>query len=170
MPGPQKKPPEERVRRNLPKEAAQLVWDGKTRGPDLPLNLPGIKWSTRTLQWWEKFRNSAQAMTWVDTDWEFMLDTALLHNQLWTPKREAVTGPGGKITKRSVSRPITELKALAGEIRQRMDQMGGTPHARLRDAMAITTEDNFDDYIDREVSKTVNYFDRLSKKAAEEGE
>lgn len=161
MPGPSPKDPAERVRRNLPNEPVTLKWDGKTRGPELPLNLPGIKWSTRTFQWWDTWRNSPQAMLMVATDWEVLLETALLVNQYWTPKRENVTGANGKITKRATPRSPVELKALAVEIRQRVAQFGATVADRKNLMEIVNEDDHLGELQIQQELKKVNYRDML---------
>lgn len=172
MPGPLPKDPSERVRRNKPPMHAQVVtlkWDGVQRGPDLPLGLPGIKWSTMTIKWWDTWRNSAQAMLMIDTDWQYMLETALLHNQLWTPKKEAFTGTDGKIKRRAVPRPAAELRGLAGEIRQRLESFGATFRDRQKNGIKIQDQDEFlrEQEISQAAQDTVNYFDLLNTKMAE---
>ena len=50
------------------------------RGDDLPA---GVAWHAQTRIWWDNWRRSAQAETFTATDWDFLLDTALLHTQFW---------------------------------------------------------------------------------------
>jgi hypothetical protein len=57
-----------------------VVPDGKLRGPELPR---GVKWPAATRRWWATWRASPQAQTMTDTDWDFLLDTALLHKRFW---------------------------------------------------------------------------------------
>lgn len=131
----------ERIRRNTTEYECDVVeWDGVTRGPELPLGLPGIKWSTMTIKWWKTWRESAQAMLMIETDWEVMLETALLHNEFWKPAMEAVTGANGKITKRAKSRSAAELKSLAGEIRQRLEAFGATYRDRQTRRIKVVTK------------------------------
>lgn len=169
--GPLGKPDDERVRRNAPiYDKVQIRWDGQSRGPELPLGLPGIKWSTRTIAWWETWRNSPQAMVMLDTDWELMLETALLHNQFWSPRRESVTGKDGKIKKQIVPRSPAELRSLAAEIRQRLEAMGGSYADRQRRGMKILTDNDEaleDEQIKLDAQDAVNYAEKLARYAAE---
>lgn len=168
--GPLSKDDDDRRRRNEPTfETTKITWDGNTRGPDLPLNLPGIRWSVRTIQWWETWRNSPQAMVMTETDWELMLETAFLVNEFWTPKKEARTGRNGKITHRAVPRPVGELKNLASEIRMRLDAVGATPQSRQRLSMKIETDNDKaieEQRLKDEVRSGVNYFDMLNAEVA----
>jgi hypothetical protein len=83
------------------------------RGPELPEGT----WHERTVAWWAPWRNSAQAQTFTDTDWSFLLDTALLHNELWAGN------PG-----------------VAGELRLRVAKFGASPEDRLRLKLEINNE------------------------------
>lgn len=79
------KPPEERIRRNLDGPTVpttELHPDplGRCFGPDLP---EGRSWCLQTRQWWEEWRRSAQAPGLLQTEWSYLLDTALLHNAMW---------------------------------------------------------------------------------------
>ena len=86
--------------------------DGQTRGPDLP---DGFNWPEQTQKWWETWRNSPQSQALTDTDWDFLLDTALLHAELWA-------GNG----------------SVAAELRLRVAKFGATPEDRMRLRMQIT--------------------------------
>lgn len=104
--GPAPKPDAERLRRNknhMP--MSNLDADDDLRGPDLPDG----PWPTATRRWWETWRRSAQAQTFCETDWEFLLETALLHAMFWKGKVE-----------------------LAGELRIRVAKFGATPEDRMR--------------------------------------
>lgn len=85
--------------------------DGKVRGPDLP---DAYDWPAQTRSWWQNWRTSAQAVRMTDTDWDFMLDTAMLHAELWS-------GNG----------------AVASELRLRVAKFGATLEDRARLRMAI---------------------------------
>lgn len=85
--------------------------DGEVRGPDLP---GSFDWPAQTQAWWETWRSSPQATTFSDTDWGFLLDTALLHAELWA-------GNG----------------AVAAELRLRVAKFGATPEDRMRLRMSI---------------------------------
>ncbi|MBK9156654.1 MAG: hypothetical protein IPM11_00720 [Micropruina sp.] len=91
---------------------AAVVADDLLRGPELPASVDG--WPTRTRQWWDTWRRSAQASTFTATDWDFLLDTAMIH---------AAFSEGAV--------------ALAGELRLRVAKFGATPEDRARLRMAI---------------------------------
>lgn len=94
------------------KELQRLSDDGEVRGPDLPEGvLPDDEdWHVRTRQWWETWRRSPQAQTFIETDWDFLLDTALLHHVMWTKGRWE----------------------FASEVRLRAAKYGATPEDRMR--------------------------------------
>lgn len=110
--GPAPKDPAERRRRNKPAAPATvLVSDDEVRGPELPA---GYDWPAPTREWWETWRSSPQATTFTDTDWGFLLDTALLHAELWAGNAGA-----------------------ASELRLRVAKFGATPEDRARLRMSI---------------------------------
>lgn len=81
--GPAPKPPGQKVRTHkdtfTPNKT--IVNDGKLRGPRLP---KGVSWCERTLKWWEAWRRSPQAQLMIATDWDAMMEAAVIHNQIWT--------------------------------------------------------------------------------------
>lgn len=85
--------------------------DGEVRGSDLP---GGIDWPVVTLAWWETWRRSAQAQAFTKTDWDFLVDTALLHARFWKGDEK-----------------------VAGELRLRVAKFGATPEDRARLRMHI---------------------------------
>lgn len=91
-------------------ELQRLAPDGELRGRDLPEG----DWHPRTVAWWDTWRRSAQAQTFTDTDWDFLTDTAFLHNQM-------AQGDAG----------------LAAEIRIRVAKFGATPEDRMRLKIAV---------------------------------
>lgn len=110
--GPAPKDPAKRRRRNAaPVPTTVVVDDGQVRGPDLP---EGHDWPEQTRIWWETWRSSPQAQMMTDTDWSFLLDTALLHAELWS-------GNG----------------AVASELRLRVAKFGATPEDRARLRMQV---------------------------------
>lgn len=84
----------------------KIAQDGRLRGPDLPED---VEWHPRTVTWWQTWRLSAQAQTWQDTDWDFLLDTAVLHSAFWSGKRD-----------------------VAAELRLRVAKFGATTEDRMR--------------------------------------
>lgn len=116
--GPPPKDPSKRRRRNAPAAPETVVQvDDELRGPALPENALGAdkdgvayEWHPMTRAWWDTWRHSPQAQTFVDTDWSFLLDTALMHHSMWDK---------GQWT-------------LAAEVRLRAAKFGATPEDRAR--------------------------------------
>lgn len=100
-------------------EMRQVEPDDEVRGPELPEGvLPDQEsWHLRTVQWWETWRRSPQAQTFIATDWDFLLDTALLHHVMWTKGRWE----------------------FASEVRLRAAKYGATPEDRMRLKLKIET-------------------------------
>jgi hypothetical protein len=109
-----------------------LMWDGVRRGPELP---SGVTWCDFTREWWDTWRDSPQAMLFSPTDWQEMLITARLHNQLWGTQMRV--DKDGRFAE--VGCTPAEAKALAGEIRIRLEKLGGT--VKDRTTMGITIAD-----------------------------
>lgn len=105
-PGSGAKPDDERRRRNAPEKLTVVTADGKEHGPELP---DTYEWPEATLTWWKTWRTCAQASKFTETDWSFLLDTAVLHAEFWMGNR-----------------------ALAGELRLRAAKFGATPEDRAR--------------------------------------
>lgn len=106
------KDPAKRRRRNAdPIPTTKVTDDGQLRGPDLP---EGPDWHERTRQWWATWRSSPQAQALTDTDWDFLLDTALLHSLMW----QGAT-------------------SVAAELRLRVAKFGATPEDRARLRMQV---------------------------------
>lgn len=85
--------------------------DGKLGGYELPEGvLPdGEEWHPVTRQWWDNWRRSPQAARMVtEPDWDFLLDTALIHHTMWTNGRWE----------------------FANEVRMRVTQFGATVASR----------------------------------------
>lgn len=88
--------------------------DGEIRGPDLPALDDEASWPAPTLVWWEHWRRSPQSQVMGDTDWDFLLDTALLHARFHAGDA-----------------------SVAGELRLRVAKFGATPEDRARLKMAV---------------------------------
>jgi hypothetical protein len=73
-----------------------------------------MDWPAQTQAWWRTWRESPQAQTLTSTDWDFLLDTALLHAELWS-------GNG----------------SVASELRLRVAKFGATPEDRARLRMQV---------------------------------
>jgi len=113
--GPAPKPVLQRESRTQARNdsALKLSADGTTRGPDLPEG----DWHPRTVEWWANWRTSAQAQVMTTTDWDSMLETALMHSALWKG----------------------DLKA-APELRLRVAKFGATLEDRMRLKMQVDNE------------------------------
>lgn len=117
--GPAPKDPAKRRRRNVdPVPATTVVEDGALRGPELPV-VPGSSpedagWHPMTVAWWQTWRESPQAQAFTGTDWDFLLDTAVLHSGFWSGRTE-----------------------LAAELRLRVAKFGSTPEDRMRLRMQV---------------------------------
>ena len=113
--------------------------DGKIGGYELPDDvLPYLpekdqidpdrllreEWHPQTQRWWDNWRASPQASKMLsDPDWDYMLDTALLHHQMWMS--------GGRNSER------------AAEIRLRVAAFGATPADRLRLRLEIDVPEEY---------------------------
>jgi hypothetical protein len=92
-----------------------VAGDGEVHGPELP---DGLDWPSPTVRWWETWRRSPQAAGMVDTDWDFLLDTALIHARFWSGEMSA-----------------------AAELRLRVAKFGATPEDRARLKMQVGEPD-----------------------------
>jgi hypothetical protein len=97
------------ARRRTP--AVTVVPDTVVRGPELP---DGHEWPAATLAWWQTWRESPQAQTFIETDWSFLLDTAVLHAEFWLGDRSVESG-----------------------LRLRVAKFGATPEDRRRLKLAV---------------------------------
>lgn len=109
--GPAPKDPDARRRRNHSEELTVIQADGRQHGPELP---EGIDWPDATRDWWETWRMAPQAQTFTETDWSFLLDTAILHMEFWDGNR-----------------------SVAAELRLRAAKFGATPEDRARLKIAV---------------------------------
>lgn len=113
-------PNERRVRDRDNAVRETIASDDKLRGPELPDDVLPVdkngdreEWHPVTRAWWDSWRRSPQATRMMTgPDWDYLLDTALMHHQMWMS--------GGKNSER------------AAEIRIRVAEFGATPASRLR--------------------------------------
>lgn len=92
--------------------------DGKIGGTELPEGVLGkdkdgndVAWHPVTLQWWDDWRESPQGVRMItNVDWGFLLDTALMHHNMWANGRWD----------------------FAAEVRLRVAKFGATPEDRAR--------------------------------------
>lgn len=145
----------DRARKNAPTyPKVPVTWDGMKRGPELPEDR---NWCQRTREWWDVWRNSPQSMVMLPTDWELMLETAVLHNMLWNPGKNA-----GAVS-------VTQL---SGEIRRRVAAYGASFEDRVKLRMEIETPDMLskeEAFLKDAERTTVNYSERLKKVAGNDG-
>lgn len=113
--GPAPKPVLQRESRTQARNdaATKLTADGDLRGPELPEG----PWHPRTVEWWDTWRRSAQAQVMTPTDWDVLMETALLHTELWNGDTKA-----------------------AAELRLRVAKFGATVEDRLRLKMQVDAE------------------------------
>lgn len=126
--GPQPKNPSRRARTNRDPVDQTVLRSEHAEPPDLPpfkLRVDGelveVPWPERTLDWWEMWKRSPQAEHFSSTDWDFLLDTALIHARLWSGEASA-----------------------APELRLRVAKFGATPEDRARLRMQFAQADEAD--------------------------
>lgn len=148
-------PKEEPVRRNKPThEEKNLDRMVRTESPDLP---EGITWHQRTLEWYQGWRNSPQSQVFVLSDWEALLETAVLHTRFWTAVFEGGLKP-------------TEFTNLSAELRRRMAQFGATYEDRLKLRMKIEapkSAETEEEEIQTAAKQAIDYMSRLTQAAAD---
>jgi hypothetical protein len=110
------KPAEQRRRANAPPKSKTVKADAVLRGIDLPF---GFDWHSQTRIWWDNWRRSAQAVRFTATDWDFLLDTAMLHTEFWNG--DTSVGP---------------------ELRLRVSKLGATEDDRARLHIEIAETDD----------------------------
>lgn len=109
--GPAPKDPSQRRRRNASEPLTVVQPDGQRYGNPLP---DSHEWPAATLAWWETWRTCALAAKLTDTDWSFLLDTAVLHAEYWLGNR-----------------------SVAAELRLRVAKFGATPEDRARMKISV---------------------------------
>jgi hypothetical protein len=115
--GPAPKAQHSRPRDTARRTAPNAILTGEpTRGPDLP---DSMTWPEQTRHWWETWRTSPQSQVMLATDWDFLLDTAILHARFWTG----------------------ESTTVAAELRLRVAKFGATPEDRARLRMQVGEPD-----------------------------
>lgn len=126
--GPAPKAEGRKVRRNKDTIAQTVLRWERAEAPELPDfriekgdELVEFHWPERTREWWEMWKASPQAEHFGSSDWEYLLDTALIHARYWS----------GNLS-------------LAGELRLRVAEFGATPSARARLRMVFAEADDAD--------------------------
>ena len=118
--GPAPKPANRRAGKAKDPHAPTVLEFVKGDAPELP---DDIDWHSRTREWWAMWSRSPQAETFTETDWSFLMDTALMHHAMWSK---------GQWT-------------LAAEVRLRVAKFGATPEDRARLRMTFADADEKDD-------------------------
>jgi hypothetical protein len=131
--GPQPKDPKRRARTNTDPIPATVLRFVKGEQPLLP---KGRRWPKRTQEWWATWGESAQAELFSATDWDFLLDTAVLHSEFW----------GGNVS-------------VAPELRLRVAKFGATLEDRARLRMQFAAADEADAKRPAGVSAAERYAD-----------
>lgn len=105
------------IRRNKEPDKQLIKSDGKLRGFPLPDGMLEDKygepedWHPATRMWWDSWRSSPQAAAMLsEPDWFALLDTALIHHNMWKNGRWE----------------------FASEVRLRVAKFGATPEDRIR--------------------------------------
>lgn len=126
--GPQPKDPSRRARANKDPVPQTVLRFEQAEPPELPTlqmkvegELVEMPWPERTVAWWEMWKASPQAEHFSSTDWDFLLDTALVHARFWSGDLSA-----------------------AGELRLRVAKFGATPEDRARLRMQFAQADEAD--------------------------
>lgn len=126
--GPAPKDPARRARRNREPQPQTILRFERAEAPDLPDfrierdgDLIEFVWPERTREWWEMWKASPQAEHFSSTDWDFLLDTALIHARYWR----------GDLS-------------LAAELRLRVAKHGATMEDRARLRMQFAQADEAD--------------------------
>ena len=104
--GPAPKAPGRRVRRNKDQHQVTTIRFEAADQPDLP---DGHDWPAATVAWWRMWADSPLSDQFGTTDWSFLMDTALLHAQVWAG----------------------DLSSMP-ELRLRVAKFGATPEDRAR--------------------------------------
>lgn len=114
--GPKPKDPSSRARTNKSAIATKILRVELSAQPELPGGTS--KWPARTVIWWKMWDDAPQSVLFMASDWEFLLDTALIHAKFWAGEMN-----------------------LAGELRLRVAKFGATLEDRDRLKMQFATTD-----------------------------
>lgn len=83
-----------------------------------PLLPADVDWHIQTIAWWHKWRESALSKDFTSMDWDYLLDTAMVHTRFWNGDQKA-----------------------AAELRLRVANFGQTPADRARLRIQVITAD-----------------------------
>lgn len=123
------KDPSKRARRNKDAIGQTVLEFIPGAQPELPqltedddeLGRVIVEWHPQTQSWWEMWQRAAQSDSFTETDWSFLLDTALIHHRVWSG----------------------ELKWMP-ELRLRVAKFGVTPEDRARLRIVFADADEKD--------------------------
>ena len=127
--GPAPKDPARRARRNADPVPLRVIESRPVEQPRLPDfqvvgddGLEEFQWPDATRTWWRMWAESPLSDDFTETDWSFLLDTAVLHARFW----------------------LGDVKA-AGELRLRVAKFGATPEDRARLRIQFATADDVEE-------------------------
>ena len=119
-----RKDPAVRARNNPENRPFRVVELKTCPQPPLPKGFPydgkTFKWPQITVDWWDHWADSPLIDGFTDHDWDYLLDTAVLHAKHWLG---------------------LDAKA-AGEMRQRLSRFGVTPEDRAKLRIILVDADN----------------------------
>ena len=130
--GPAPKDPRRRARRNADPVGTTTIAFERGTQPELPefdvqIQVDGelvsrsFHWPEQTRIWWQMWADSPLSDHFMAADWEFLLDTAILHAQLWSGDHR-----------------------VSGELRLRVAKFGATPEDRARLRIQFADADDAD--------------------------
>lgn len=99
----------------LPEFDVEVEVDGELVGRQ-------FRWPSRTREWWKMWRESPLTTDYTEADWQYLLDTALVHARHWSGDAKA-----------------------AAELRLRVGKFGSTPEDRQRLRIAFADADERDE-------------------------
>lgn len=117
--GPAPKDPSKRARTNADPIPLRVIHVRPSGQPELP---DDFDWPERTREWWSMWGSSPLSADYTETDWDFLLDTAMLHAKFWQ----------GDVKQ-------------AAELRLRVAKYGATPEDRARLRITFATADQAED-------------------------
>jgi hypothetical protein len=118
IPGPPPKPAGQRARRNKDPIATTVLQFVHGEQPYLPAD---VDWHPQTIEWWQVWARTPLAQTFTETDWQVLLETALLHTAFWNGNFKN-----------------------APELRLRVAKFGATPEDRARLRIVFADADEKD--------------------------
>ena len=127
--GPAPKDPARRARRNADPVPLRVIESRPVEQPRLPDfqvvgddGLEEFRWPDATRTWWQMWAESPLSADFTETDWAFLMDTAVLHARYWKGDTK-----------------------VAGELRLRVAKFGATPEDRARLRITFATADDVED-------------------------